>query len=137
MDDGNLLPAMDAPPPLTPTPPVEPERNEILYGPNGLRAGWRALLFMIIVVCIVALINVVGHYLTRKLGQTPAVPAQLTTLTPGFIAAGEFNNVCGNSWRRPNHGTNRAPEAGALRASLAYPVPEIFLGRIVVGISGD
>jgi uncharacterized protein len=84
------LPPIDAAPPLTPTPPVEPERNEILYGRNGLRAGWRALLFIIIVVCIVVLLNVVGHYVTRKLGQTRNVPAQLTTLTPGFIAAGEL-----------------------------------------------
>ena len=88
MDEPNL-PPIDAAPPLTPT-PVQPERNEILYGRNGLRAGWRALLFMSIVVCIVVLLNLVGHYVTRKLGQTPAVPAQLTTLAPGFIAAGEL-----------------------------------------------
>jgi|ERR1700693_470336 len=87
MDEASLPPIDAAPPP---TPPVEPERNEILYGPNGLRAGWRALLFMVIVVCIVVLINVIGHYVARKLGQTPAVPAQLTTLTPGFIAVGEL-----------------------------------------------
>src|SRR6202162_3967678 len=87
MDEASLPPIDAAPPP---TPPVEPERNEILYGPNGLRAGWRALLFMVIVVCIVVLINVIGHYVARKLGQTPAVPAQLTTLTPGFIALGEL-----------------------------------------------
>ena len=89
MDETNL-PPIDAAPPLTPVPAVEPERNEILYGRNGLRAGWRALLFMSLVVCIVVLLNVVGHYLTRKLGKTPAVPAQLTTLTQGFIAAGEL-----------------------------------------------
>jgi hypothetical protein len=88
MDETNL-PPLDAALP-TPTPPVEPARNEVLYGPNGLRAGWRALLFMLIVVCIVVLINVIGHYAARKLGHAPPNPAQVSTLTPGLVALGEL-----------------------------------------------
>jgi membrane protease YdiL (CAAX protease family) len=88
MDETNLAPIDTAPP--MPTPPVEPARNEILYGPNGLRAGWRALLFMLIVVGIVALINVTGHYLTRKYGHSPVDPGHIDTLAPGLIAIGEL-----------------------------------------------
>jgi hypothetical protein len=127
MDETNL-PPIGAAPPLTPTPPVEPERNEILYGRNGLRAGWRALLFMILVVCIVVLLNLVGHYVTQKLGQTRGGPAQLTTLTPGFIAAGElitFAVILG-----PSLIMGRIE-----RRNLAHLLPQIFLGRIAVGIS--
>ena len=92
MDETNF-PPMDSVPP-TPTPPVAPERNEILYGPNGLRAGWRALLFMLIVVCIVVLINVIGHYVARKYGHGPVNPAQITTtLTPGLVAIGELTSL--------------------------------------------
>jgi membrane protease YdiL (CAAX protease family) len=93
MDKKNF-PSIDAAPP-TPTPPIEPARNEILYGPNGLRAGWRALLFMLIVVSIVVLINVVGHYLTRKYGHSPVNPGQIATATlaPGLIAIGELTSL--------------------------------------------
>jgi membrane protease YdiL (CAAX protease family) len=93
MDDKNF-PSIDAAPP-TPTPAIEPARNEILYGPNGLRAGWRALLFMLIVVSIVVLINVVGHYLTRKYGHSPVNPGQIATATlaPGLIAIGELTSL--------------------------------------------
>jgi membrane protease YdiL (CAAX protease family) len=88
MDETNLAPIDAAPP--TPTPPVEPARNEILYGPNGLRAGWRASIFMAIVVFIVILINVIGHYLTRKYGHSPVNPGHIDTLAPGLIAIGEL-----------------------------------------------
>ena len=89
MDETNLRP-IDAASRPTATPPVEPARNEILYGPNGLRAGWRALLFMLIVVGIVVLINVTGHYLTRKYGHSPVNPGHIDTLAPGLIAIGEL-----------------------------------------------
>ena len=87
MDESNTPPAFgaDAQPPLTPTRPPEPERNKILFGPNGLRAGWRLLIFALIVFCIVGAINLVGHYAARKLGQgqAPPNPSQQSSLTPG------------------------------------------------------
>ncbi len=86
MDEGNVPPAIDAAPPLTPPPSTEPQRNPIWYGPNGLRAGWRALIFLLIVAGIIVLINFVGHYVTRKLGHSPANPGEVTTLTPGLVA---------------------------------------------------
>src|ERR1700728_5454074 len=82
MDEMNLPPATD----IAPPPPAEPKRNAIFYGPNGLRAGWRALIFVAIVVAIVFLINVIGHYLTRKYGHSPANTSQITTLAPGLVA---------------------------------------------------
>jgi len=92
MDETNF-PPIDAALP-TPTPPVEPARNDVLYGPNGLRAGWRALLFMLIVVCIVVLINVIGHYVARKYGHGPVNPAQITTtLIPELVAIGELTSL--------------------------------------------
>jgi membrane protease YdiL (CAAX protease family) len=93
MDEPNTPPPMgsDAPP-LTPAPPPEPERNKILFGPNGLRAGWRLLIFALIVFCIVGGINLVGHYAARKLGQgqPPPNPSQGATLTPGLVLIGDI-----------------------------------------------
>src|SRR5271156_1681180 len=95
MDETSLPPATDIAQPPTPPPSAGPERNEILYGPNGLRAGWRALIFLAIVVAIVFLINVTGHYLTRKYGHSPVNPGQMATatLTPGLIAIGELTSL--------------------------------------------
>ena len=93
MDESNTPPAFgaDAQPPLTPTRPPEPERNKILFGPNGLRAGWRLLIFALIVFCIVGAINLVGHYAARKLGQgqAPPNPSQQSSLTPGLVLLGD------------------------------------------------
>ena len=86
MDETNLPPAMDPAPPLTPPPPG-PQRNPMRYGPNGLRAGWRALIFLVIVASIIFLISVIGHYVTRKLGHSPANTGPLTTLAPGLVAS--------------------------------------------------
>lgn len=83
MDEMNVPPATEIA--HTP-PPTERQRNQILFGPNGLRAGWRALIFLLIVAGTVLLINVVGHYVTRKLGHSPGTPSEVTTLTPGLVA---------------------------------------------------
>jgi hypothetical protein len=91
---------------------------------------------MSIVVCIVVLLNLVGHYVTRKLGQTPAVPAQLTTLAPGFIAAGElitFALILGASLIMARIERRKLAHYGF----LAHLLPKIFLGRVVVGIFRD
>lgn len=90
MDDANQPQATDTAPPLTSPPSPEPRRNTILYGPNGLRAVWRALIFLLIVVSLVVLINVIGHYVTHKLAHSPTKPNQVTALTPGFVAVSEL-----------------------------------------------
>jgi uncharacterized protein len=93
MDETNLPPGTDIAQPYIPPPPAEPERNALFYGPHGLRAGWRALIFLAIVVAIVFLINVIGHYLTRRYGHRPINPAAITTLTPGLVAIGELTSL--------------------------------------------
>jgi len=68
----NLVPGAQppqavAPPPATPHPPVA---NTVFRGPNGIRAGWRALIFLVIVAVLVAAVNLVlwlvVHLLLRR-----------------------------------------------------------------------
>jgi len=93
MDEANIPPAMgsDAPPPLTPAPPPESERSTILYGPNGLRAGWRILIFLLIVACMIGVLSLAGHYAARRFGPRPTDPSQVMTITPGLVAIGELS----------------------------------------------
>jgi membrane protease YdiL (CAAX protease family) len=95
MDEANLPPATEPASPYTAPPPAEPERNAIFYGPNGLRAGWRALIFVAILAGIIRLINLIGHYLAHKYGHGPINPGQIatTTLTPGLVAVGELASL--------------------------------------------
>lgn len=95
MDEATLPPATEPGSTYTAPPPAEPERNAIFYGPNGLRAGWRALIFIAILVFIIFLINVTGHYLRRKFGHSPVNPGQIatTSLTPGLVAVGELASL--------------------------------------------
>jgi membrane protease YdiL (CAAX protease family) len=92
MDEANIPPGMgsDALPPVIPAPPPEPERSTILYGPNGLRAGWRLLIFLLILGCIIGAVYLAGHYAARKLGPRPTNPGQVATLTPGLVAISEL-----------------------------------------------
>jgi hypothetical protein len=62
-----------APAPLSPAPPP---RSPVLYGPNGLRAGWRIVIYVAV---LVALLFLVGLEL-RWLG--PHLPASMRS-TPG------------------------------------------------------
>jgi uncharacterized protein len=93
MDEANIPPAMgsDVLPPVTPAPPPEAERNEIFYGPNGLRAGWRLLIFALILGGIIGAIFMAGHYAARMVGPQPTHPSQDTAATPGIIALGEIS----------------------------------------------
>src|SRR5271168_4356385 len=92
MDEANIPPAMgsDALPPVIPAPPPEVERNKIFYGPDGLRAGWRLLIFALILGSIVGVLSLIGHYAAILNGPPPANPSQDATLTPGIIALGEI-----------------------------------------------
>jgi membrane protease YdiL (CAAX protease family) len=79
-------PAPNFPPePLTPPPVVPPATppNTVFRGPNGIRAGWRALIFLAIVAGIVAAVNlalfvVLGFVLHRS----PHI-AVTNSLSPG------------------------------------------------------
>jgi membrane protease YdiL (CAAX protease family) len=58
------------PPASQPAVPQPPSRASIFRGPNGIRAGWRALIFLAIVVGLVAAVNLVVwlvmHFLLRR-----------------------------------------------------------------------
>jgi uncharacterized protein len=90
MDEANIPPAMSSDAPLlTPALPPEPERNKILYGPNGLRAGWRLLIFALILGGIVGALLLAAHYAAILAGAPPSKPGQQSTLTPGLVLVGE------------------------------------------------
>ncbi|HXN98429.1 MAG TPA: type II CAAX endopeptidase family protein [Candidatus Acidoferrales bacterium] len=90
MDEANIPPAMgsEALSPLAALQP-EPERNKILYGPNGLRAGWRILIFLLILGGIVGALVLTAHYAAILAGAPPNKPGKQTTLAPGIVAVGD------------------------------------------------
>src|SRR5215469_9371566 len=104
---GSLPPAIpDQPPPSPPTPP-----NTIFRGPHGLRAGWRALLFLAIVAAIpltlALLIGIVMALLHRggarpRLGVSGLTPLGLS-LSEGVVfrdtGLGAFRMGCSEGRR--------------------------------------
>lgn len=65
----------DTPPPLPPE--VESPLHEIFFGPNGLRAGWRLLIFAAIIAVFFVALHYAGELLSH--GHPPQ---------PGFSMAG-------------------------------------------------
>jgi membrane protease YdiL (CAAX protease family) len=67
----------------TPAPVPAPQpQNEIFYGPNGIRAGWRVLIFLALVV-LVTLVLITPFVLMRALrGSGPQVGIGVGGLTP-------------------------------------------------------
>jgi membrane protease YdiL (CAAX protease family) len=77
------------PPPQSP--PTSTTKN-LFIGPAGLRAGWRLLIFYLILAAIAALFGTIVRFWTH--GARPATP---TTLTPLFLSRSEglaFLFVC-------------------------------------------
>jgi hypothetical protein len=70
-------------PPEAIIPPPAP--NSFFRGPNGIRAGWRVLIFLAIVVGLVAVVNLavflVVHFFMHR-GLKPFQVASLTPLPP-------------------------------------------------------
>src|SRR5271155_4665026 len=103
MDEANIPPAVgsDTRPPLTPALPPEPERSKILFGPNGLRAGWRLLIFLLILGGIVGALLLAAHYSAVLYGPGPTAPSQDATPTPGISGLGDaslFGLILSVSW---------------------------------------
>ncbi len=73
-DPGINLPEQETTPPPTPAPKPP---NTIFRGTNGLRAGWRALLFLMIVVGLFLWLMVALRFISRGGGHLGA-PSQLT-----------------------------------------------------------
>jgi hypothetical protein len=77
MPDPEILPAQ--PPAPAPAPQ---HANEIFYGPNGIRAGWRVLIFLGVIV-IVTLVLMTPFVVMRALrGAGPQVSVGVGGLTP-------------------------------------------------------
>jgi membrane protease YdiL (CAAX protease family) len=66
-------------PPETVAPP--PPQNSIFRGPNGIRAGWRVLIFLAIVAGMVAAVNLTIFLVLRLLGHH-IKPFAVSSLTP-------------------------------------------------------
>lgn len=76
------------PPPSTSPPEADvltrTGRSSLFFGPHGLRAGWGALLFVVIWIATFAALSYGGHALFHY-----RPPGAMTELTPAFAFAGE------------------------------------------------
>jgi membrane protease YdiL (CAAX protease family) len=64
----SLTASFEAPPPLPPAPPPSAMRH-IFFGADGLRAGWRFLLYLVMVVALGAVLGILLHFSpAKKLG---------------------------------------------------------------------
>lgn len=69
----------DAPPPLSPD--SKSTTNEIFFGPNGLRAGWRLLIFAAIIAAFLTALHYGGKLLSH--GQRPQRGFSMTGIIVG------------------------------------------------------
>lgn len=92
-DPSSNLPAPEATPPLLAPQP----RNTIFRGPNGLRAGWRVLLFVMIVAGLFLWLLVGVRFLLGKRSQLGGV-SQLTPLGLGISEATIFVLTSVSAW---------------------------------------
>jgi membrane protease YdiL (CAAX protease family) len=74
---GVTLPAEPPSPPPTP-PPTQPRWKAVFRGPNGIRAGWRALIFLLIVAALSTVLGLVVRLIGR--GNRPVNLSMLTPL---------------------------------------------------------
>jgi hypothetical protein len=81
-----------AEPPLNPGPSVSestippPLTNSTFRGPNGIRAGWRALIFLAIVVGLVAAVNLVIFLVLHFFFHRPPHVQMASSLSPSTAA---------------------------------------------------
>src|SRR6266436_1415344 len=75
-----------------PTFPQPPSSANIFRGPNGIRAGWRVLIFLAIVAGLVAAVNLavwlVSHFLLHRaprIGMASSLSPALAVLSDGSI----------------------------------------------------
>ena len=80
-DQGIALTAAPAPVPTTP--------NTIFRGPNGIRAGWRALIFLAIVAGLVAAVNFTIFLVLHFVYHRPPHIQITSSLTPAASALGD------------------------------------------------
>jgi uncharacterized protein len=87
MNDPDVLSPLPAS--TQPTPPPPPPRpNTILRGPNGIRAGWRVLLFLVLVAAV-GIVFAIPFVLMRTLGVGAKGAIQVSALTPLGLSISE------------------------------------------------
>ena len=69
-----------------PEPTEPPLPNTVFRGPNGIRAGWRALIFLAIVAGLVAAANLIAFLVLRFLLHRSPHASMSTSLTPSVAA---------------------------------------------------
>lgn len=77
---------LETPAPTLTLPPEPPLMNRILKGPNGLRAGWRIFLYIVIVV----ILSSTTRFVVRKITHPPQHRQKLTLDLPGQTIRGEW-----------------------------------------------
>jgi len=133
MDEPNIPLAIDSASPLTPAPPPESERSTIFYGPNGLRAGWRLLIFALILGGIVSALLLAAHYAAILSGAPPNKPGPQTAIAPGIIAIGEtatFGLILLVSWIMGRIENRRISHYGL---PFRTPFPKNFWAGLIWG----
>jgi len=89
MNDSNLLPSL--PTALESAPPPPPPPNTPFRGPNGIRAGWRVLIFLVLIVSI-GILLAIPFALMRVLnkgGDQSLVGIAVSGLTPLGLSISE------------------------------------------------
>ena len=79
MPDQEILPTPGPPTLPAPTPPPPP--NTIFRGPNGIRAGWRFLIFLALV-AVIGIVFTIPFVLMRALGKGNTGSIAVSGLTP-------------------------------------------------------
>ena len=103
-------PTLTPEPTPEPTPlPQPPVLHRILFGKDGLRAGWGLLIFLVLLVAVGACARAIGHIFHKPTPET--APGSVLTFTPLMLLVGEatsFLAVLLVTWimskieRRPN-----------------------------------
>ncbi|HEV2448371.1 MAG TPA: type II CAAX endopeptidase family protein, partial [Candidatus Sulfopaludibacter sp.] len=100
------------PQPSAPAPPSPPFGLRIFMGPYGLRAGWRFLLFGLIVAALATGLSVATHLLDRSIGRNAAtVVGNFLGVITALVAMWILGKVEGHSvwsygFAAPNRGRN-------------------------------
>jgi hypothetical protein len=77
-------PTINLPPELPAAQPLVPPAatNNVFRGPNGIRAGWRALIFLAFVASLLAAVNLVVALVMHFVLHRPVRMGALASLTP-------------------------------------------------------
>ena len=115
--------------PSVPQPVVSPPANpsNIFRGPNGIRAGWRALIFLAIVAGLVGAVNLVILLVAQfVLHHRPHVGMTCVALAgcgcPQRRVAVSVRRHC-----RADYDEDRAPEVGRIRTAGEFCLSQAFL----------